>query len=544
MNKKMLVVWSLFFLAGCATKGVNQDYERNREEAQHHYDQSKATNYKPNSGFIQKEGYWIDGNYLDVQERPDIFSKDVTLILSGSITLPRAAQEISRLSGIPVDITKDALEALYQSSRATSRMLGSNTQQQSNQASDEKRAQDLMDVLSKGAIKTSESEKRLGMTLNYTGSFEGLLNVVSSKFGISWTYADHRIRFFKVETRSFILNIIPGSASVVNNVESSTEGITEDGGSDMAGSTSTSGQKTVMDAQIAVMDSIKKAVDAMLSNDGKAALSTATGVLSVTDIPSVLDRIDRYIRDENARLSRQVDITIRVYSVALNNQDAHGLDWNVIYQSLVNDYGLSLATGIPFGADQISNVITGSILDGSDFSGSQVMVKLLSEQGKVSTLTEASVNTLNMQPVPIQVVRQTSYLKSAATTLAANVGSTASLEPGTITTGFTLNVLPVITGAKTLMMQMSVNLSDLERINDVESGGSKIQTPIVQARNFLQRFRMRSSETLVIAGFQQDIANITRSGSFAPFDWIMGGRRESMKNNQVIVILVTPTIYR
>jgi type II secretory pathway component GspD/PulD (secretin) len=104
--------------------------------------------------------------------------------------------------------------------------------------------------------------------------------------------------------------------------------------------------------------------------------------------------------------------------------------------------------------------------------------------------------------------------------------------------------LPVITGARTLMMQMSINLSDLDDIKNVESGGSMIQTPIVQARNFLQRLRMKSSETLVIAGFQQDVANMTNSGSFSPWDWIFGGRREATKNNQVIVILVTPSIYR
>src|SRR5204863_1303713 len=141
------------------------------------------------------------------------------------------------------------------------------------------------------------------------------------------------------------------------------------------------------------------------------------------------------------------------------------------------------------------------------WAGSSMIINALSTQGKVRKETSASVATLNHQPVPVQVARQTAYLKSSQTTISANVGTTTSLSPGVVTSGFTMTVLPNVLDNGTVMLQFSTDISTLRQITTVSSGGSssssQIQTPEIDTRNFLQRVAMKSGQTLVVSGFEQ-----------------------------------------
>jgi type IVB pilus formation R64 PilN family outer membrane protein len=154
------------------------------------------------------------------------------------------------------------------------------------------------------------------------------------------------------------------------------------------------------------------------------------------------------------------------------------------------------------------------------------------------------VATLNHQPVPVQVARQTSYLKSSQTTISANVGSTTSLTPGIVTSGFTMMVLPNVMDNGTVMLQFSTDISTLRRINIVSStsgpNGSQIQTPEIDTRNFLQRVAMKSGQTLVVSGFEQMDDGLDKQGVGTPSNFLLGGGVATHANKDIIVILVTP----
>jgi type IVB pilus formation R64 PilN family outer membrane protein len=269
--------------------------------------------------------------------------------------------------------------------------------------------------------------------------------------------------------------------------------------------------------------------------------SPATGSISVTDTPDVLERVAAFMAQQNRALSRQVMLNVTVLSVTLSAQDSYGIDWSAVYQTLskkfsINNTFISTATNpVSFAASLLS--------PSSNLNGTSMMIQALSTQGRVRRKTSASVTTLNNQPVPVQVATQQGYLASISTTNTANVGSATAVTPGTVTTGFNMTLLPHVLDDGTVMLQFFTNISSLLALQNVSSGGTNpmtIQTPEVDTRNFLQRVAMKSGETLVISGYEGTNDNATQSGTGTASMYALGGGYDTTRSREVIVILITP----
>jgi type IVB pilus formation R64 PilN family outer membrane protein len=388
-----------------------------------------------------------------------------------------------------------------------------------------------------------------GVRITYAnGSFKGLLDTVAARFGVSWKYSDGVIQFFHTEARTFQINAVPGDSTFTANVTSgsASSGGVSGGSSGSGGSGGTSAgsavsannsQNTGVASKLSVYSGIESAIKVMLSPHGKVLASPATGAITVVDTPDSLERIATYIDNENKALSRQVVINVTVLSVSLNKGDEYGIDWNLVYKGLDRSFGIKNN----FSKANTNTVgFSAAIMGNSKFSGSDLMVKALSDQGKVRRQTTASVVTLNNQPVPVQVARQTTYLQSSQTSVVAQVGTTSSLIPGVVTSGFNMSILPHVLTNGTVMLQFSIDISTLRGISEITSGDSRIETPELDTRNFLQRVSMKSSETLVISGFEQTDENVGNRGVGTPKNMLLGGTVKANSTKEVIVILITP----
>lgn len=380
-----------------------------------------------------------------------------------------------------------------------------------------------------------------------SGSLRGLLDTAAARFGVSWKYADGAIQFFHLDTRTFQINAIPGDASLNASVSSNASseagagggGGGGGGGGSGGGVSSTNVQNTAVRSELSVFGSLEKTVAIMLSPAGKVLAAPATGTLTVTDTPASLERIGAFIEAQNKALGRQVMVNVTVLAVTLNRGDNYGIKWDLLYQTLENKYQITNSLAPSGGPTFTAGILSGT----SRWAGSEVVIDALSDQGQVRRETTASVVTLNNQPVPIQVAKQTAYLKSSQTTLTTDVGSTTSLTPGTVTSGFNMSILPHLLDNGTVMLQFSTDISSLVRLNTVSSGGanaSTIQTPEVDTRNFLQRVAMKSNETLIISGFEQTDDNLDRNGVGHPSNFLLGGGVKARAGKEIIVILVTP----
>lgn len=390
-----------------------------------------------------------------------------------------------------------------------------------------------------------------GVMLTYDGPLDGFLNVAGARFGVSWEWAQDNIHFFHYTTKTFRLVALPGESTLQATITSQTGGAGGGGTSTVGsganaagGASSTSG---VSFTNLSVWTAVKEAIQGMLSKKDNVVVTPATGTVTVTDTPQVIAKVEKFIEQQNAALGKQVVVNVRVLSVELNDTDQYGINWNALYSSLNGKYGfgLSNAFAVSPNASNLALKILGGNGDESGLSawaGSQAIISALSTQGDVSQLTSTSLTTLNNQQAPFQVGRQTSYIAQSSTTLSQGAGATTSFTPGTVTTGFSMSVVPHILEKQKLLLQFGINISSLLELKTLTSNGSIIQTPDVDTRNFLQRVKLNSGDTLIMAGFEQTILNASSQGVGDPSNAALGGGVNGKKARSVLVILIQPII--
>jgi type IVB pilus formation R64 PilN family outer membrane protein len=504
-----------------------------------------------NSPTVTREkGIWLGTNVvkLGAPPLPAIFQESATFDRTLA-SLSELAERITLRAGIPTKVSPDAMAASTAALNGTVPRAPGGLPTAGAPVVAAPPMPAAMPVAPGGFAGAGQARPMPSVHITYTsGDLKGLLDMASARFGVYWKYVDGTIQFFHTDSRTFQISAIPGDSSLTANVTSgatSTGGVTTTpgtgggAGSNAGGVSSTNSQNTAVASQLSVYSSIEKSINAMLSAYGKVVSSPATGTMTVVDTPDALDRIAAFVDNENKSLSRQVVINVTVLSVNLSDQDEYGINWDLVYRNLNTRYGVkntvaSSPTSVGFSAGILSTST-------SKFAGTSLLINALSEQGKVRRQTTASVVTLNNQPVPVQVAKQTSYLASSQTTVTALVGSTASLIPGTVTSGFNMSILPHVLANGSVMLQFSTDISSLRSIRTVSSNGASIETPEMDTRNFMQRVAMKSNETLIISGFEQSDENLDRSGVGQPNNYLFGGGLRAQANKEVIVILITPT---
>jgi len=538
MTRRMQAVLPLLLLSACS--GMSARLDKNIDDTGGQVatlvrDTGHTANgivAKAPSSVSHESGIWLGKDIVKLGQPalPKIFYENAVFDKTVA-SLPELAERISVRTGLPVKVTPDALDVAA-AMRGAAGSAGAPAV-----------------PLPPGGVPPAPSAARsAAVRIYYTnGNLRGLLDTAAARFGVSWKYADGAIQFFHTASRTFQINTLPGdstfNASVTSGATSSPSTGTGGGaagagggGATANGVTANNSQNTAVASKLSVYGSIESVIKAMLSSYGKVVISPATGSITVVDTPDTLARVGAYIENENKTLERQVVINVTVLSVSLTDSDAYGINWNLVYTTLRKTYGL---TSVPFGLD--GTRFSAGVLGDSRFAGSTAIIDALSKQGKVRRQTTASVITLNNQVVPLQVAKQTSYLQQSQTTVVPQVGTTTTLIPGTVTSGFNMSILPHVLANGTVLLQFSTDISALNNIREVQSGTSKIETPEIDTRNFLQRVAMKSNETLIISGFEQTDDNLDRQGVGSARNVALGGGVKAASAKESIVILITPT---
>lgn len=453
------------------------------------------------------------------------------------------AQSVSKLCGVPVRVTPDALTALLPTNNSvTNSKAGSSI--------------DTIVPPIPGApflpppIALPRPAQGLITDIKWANkSLSGLLDVVTARLGLSWKVEDQTVTIFHVESRTFAIHVIPSTTDIQSVVQSGTSTASGVSGSSGAGGVSGStgsSQTTSVSSKTSISDDLEKMLRSMLTpNLGRLAMSPSTGRVVVTDTPETLSRIERYLENENKHLTKQVLLNVKVLSVTLSNKDSFGIDWNLVYKTVSGKFGATLKNAfdmVPGAVSSAINILEPKTGTPSEFAGTNLLIQALSQQGSVSTLTSPSITALNLQAAPSQVARQVGILASVTTTATAQVGSSTSLTPGTVTTGFNMDLLPYVMDDRQVLLQYSINLSSLQRIRQVKSGDNMIEIPEVDNRIFSQKVRLKSGETLVLSGFEQSIDTGNASGVGSAWNPLLGGGMNSERRRDVIVILINPVV--
>lgn len=562
---KISIAVLAFMLTGCAVGPannavINAQVEAAKTQAKHLIDSRVAP--VETSLVSYSDSSWIPLTRVEKSENDlDHAKTDAVQIEVNQhfVDLNEVAATISSMTGLPVIVGTDVRSAPSSTTGAgsgTSLLAGMPTPMGAGLPS-----QHGGSLMGPGAVPSPFSNETSPVgpitanspfAANYSGSLTGFMNLVSAYYGVFWKTESSGLQFYLLDSKTFRIAALPGDTKLTSTVESASGstsggsygGMGSGGSSGDTQSGSSSNSTSVAYSKLSVWSALQESIKQMLGKYGKVVASPATGTITVTDTPSVLSRVAEFIDQQNKALNRQVSVNVRVLSVELNDGENYGINWDSVYANLAsaaNPYSIAFNTAFPTATGGGNFIISAPASSTSQWAGSSAMISALSTQGRVKELTSATLVTLNNQAAPVNVGRRVAYLASSSTTQTANVGSTTSLTPGIVQTGFSMTLVPHIINSKELLLQYSLDLSSLLDLKTITSGTSTIETPDISTSNFIQRVRMKSGETLVVAGFDQDNLSAVGNGVGSPNNTLMGQRNGTTKRT-LLVVLIQPIL--
>lgn len=394
-----------------------------------------------------------------------------------------------------------------------------------------------------------------GLPVAYEGSLSGLLDLIAGNFGINWFYDGTAVVFTRYETRTFVIESLPGEQDLQDGLKADEEGTSSSGGGGYGGGGSQQAarvkitQTADLTVKIKFWEEFTKVIDTLLSGDGAFTIAPSSGIVTVMASPERMAKIAEFISGENKRLSRQIAINVEVFTVTMNDLDEYGLDLTLLFQqsSRWPTFGWAGTPSaiVPATASALSatvlNAPAGSTL--SKFNKSSAIFRALSKVGDVARVAQVPMTTLNNRPATRQIVVNKAYLAQITSTTTDNGVTTTSATPGNVQTGISLQLVPRILDDGRIMLQYSLSMRDLLDMvkYTFDSEKNSVQLPETQARVFMQQSLLNNGSTLVLAGFEERNLERERRGVGDPTNWILGGGQTTSESRQVMVIAITAT---
>ena len=546
MNRRALTAAvaaaALVVLAGCSSPGmrrIEQNVAAGHDDASARVAEARTQEREPYFEIVDE--LWIGTRSVADVRGPDLpaaFGEHAVFSRTYPVTLNIVAEHISTNHGIPVAVMPDALVAAQETSydavremQNRSAMLGSNAT---------------------GAATVAQGGNGAAGTflVQYRGTLKGLLDQVTARTGTAWRYGPAGVQVFALDTRVFKIHALPIATTMSATVGNQATGGSSSGGGGGGGggqsdggstNTLTSGNTTSLTAELDMFAGVSESVQKMLTSKGSMVATRGQNTITVTDTPASLDRVAALIEQLNFESGRQVALDVRVYAVERSAGEDYGIDWNMIYDTLNGRYNITALGTSEADIDASGMQVT--VLDPtSRIADSSVLLRALSTQGDLSTVTTASLITLSGQSVPVQVGEETGYVQSSEQTVVPNVGVTTSRTVGVKPTGFSMQVMPILTTGDELLLQLHLNLSQLRALQTFGQDAGAVQVPIVDSRHTLQSVKLRTGQTLILSGFEQTASRADYRGIGSAKFAVAGGGRKGNERKTVLVITVTPRV--
>ncbi|CAG2155434.1 type II secretion system protein GspD [Cupriavidus numazuensis] len=537
-------------LSGCGVTQTRDVQNAIAADAQARY--ADAPRSRP--VFRVHEGAWLLGEKIRASKaQPDIYGKHV--VFKGTIgSLNEAANWIVQSVGVRATVEASALAAPTGTSgiaQAAALPAGSARPIGPIPTGGMPRvdlAAPLAAPLAGTPVSGAGVAAVLPLTLRYEGSFKGFLDAVEAHFGVWSRYNDGTVTFFKTETRTFMLPSLADTSSMDGSITTSDSGSGGTAGaagnaSSAGGSTGRGGQTMKSFIEVKPWETLQVTAKAVAGASAEVVVDKNLGTLTVTGDPVQCDRIEQFVKSLAAMYGKQVAIDVQVYEVRVTREDNYGLNLSLAYQSSSGQPGVSFSSAsTPTVSGGASPATLGATIMSGPFAGSKAVVQALSSLGNVSQVVSRSGVTQNGKVLALQTATLQDYVAQAQTTLAANVGSTSSIQTGTVTYGFTSNFLPKVVDGR-ILMNFDMTLSDLLPLQPFKSGGeanqSTVQLRTMPTNRFTQSITLKPGESLVLTGLRNQKATTSNNGIGEPWMAALGGGVGATRGDTVIAIMIS-----
>ncbi|MCP5005638.1 MAG: hypothetical protein GY941_17140 [Planctomycetes bacterium] len=365
--------------------------------------------------------------------------------------------------------------------------------------------------------------------------FEKSMDVILDAYGYYWSRDGSLIRVYKYETKIFVIDYLrlirEGSGSSLANIETST--------GDMSGGISIKQSDTIN-----FWKDLGKQLKTMLSDEANLIINRISGIIQVTDIHKNTERIKHFLDSVSRNVNRQVEISVRILEVALNDEFSLGINWDLIVSKASAQYSVSASTIItePVGVASPKPRTFSLGMDSSDFDA---VIEALSEQGELKVISKPSIRVMNNQPALIKVGTDIPFFNQTTTVGTAGSGNTITEEIRFVTEGLVLSVTPQISEDNLILLDVTPIISRLEGTAVSPLGST---APVMNVKQSSTVVRLMDGEMVTIGGLIQDEAFKTKRkvpvlGDIPIVGSAFKGANKRKGKNE-LVIFITPRVIK
>jgi len=294
-----------------------------------------------------------------------------------------------------------------------------------------------------------------------------------------------------------------------------------------------------------VWTAVGKALEGLKSEAGVMRMNRSAGLIYLVDTPRRIAAMTRFLDDLAESLQRQVFIEAKIFEVTLNDDHEYGIDWE------------TLQVGFESGSSDLPDIFNilmngGGKIFRTDTSELKVAVDFLRTQGEISVLSSPHLSVMNGQSAVMTVgfqypfgdvdgvdrdsetglVTYGSSIKRVI--LGLQLGITPQISQGGM---ITLHIVPSITkiqGEETVTIPLTVTETQ------------DIKNPIIALQEFSTTVRVRSGESIVLAGLitqtkEEEHIGIPVFGSIPYLGNLFKHVEEKLESKE-LVIFISPVV--
>jgi general secretion pathway protein D len=292
------------------------------------------------------------------------------------------------------------------------------------------------------------------------------------------------------------------------------------------------------------------------------------GMVTVTGTDRQINRVARYIHELEKQIKSQVLIDIRILSVTFDDSTTTGVDWAQLYslqnmtvntllsaQKNVSNYTWGTETGITQftggGVDPLLGTApsVSQILSLTGSTDVSEVVKFLSTQGDVKSVSSPRVMALNNQPALISVGQELFYKIKSSSTASSGGGAVAAEGElvDSVFAGILLDITPEIDNNG--MITLKINPSISETTDTIASeGGVRTIPPDLTRRQIASVIKVKDGQHAILGGLISSQTgfkdnHVPLLGDI-PGLGMLFKRQERINKVEELVFIITPHIVK
>jgi len=438
-------------------------------------------------------------------------------------------------------------------------------------------------------VKDDAAKLRMNKKLYYVklknSTLKGFLNTILKDNDLNYSLEGNKLKISYLITRTFRIHYISG-----DRAGKSTANVTIANSNNAASSDSSSHSKTGISIEsndeFKFWKTVEKEIQRILIGaadgsthyvrsgetwtgpDGKVweynplapIVNAEAGMVTVTGTDRQISRVAKYVYTLTQQIKSQVLIDVRIISVSFDDSTTTGVDWSQLYKLqnfTINSLSMAQRNITSYVFDNTEGITETEFLPNTEPRNAQLVnitghaevtevVKFLSTQGDVKSISSPRVMTLNNQAALISVGTEIFYKIKSSSTTSSGTGAVAAEGESvdSVFSGILLDITPEIGKGGWVTLKINPSISDA--LDATPSDGVRTIPPDLVRRQIASVIRVKDGEHAILGGLIS-----TRTGfkdnkvpllGDMPLIGDLFKHQEKINKVEELVLIITPHI--